>query len=247
MANLIAANYDDGTGQIVDQNLKTHSQPFVAKFSGFKKCLLASLVVSSTASRTSDIVTVTATAHGITTGTTYVGFRFFYPGSPSLVAGWYDSILSIPDANTITFSAPGANFGSESINGGAIYTTNTTIQGQGVIPGGILGDNSTARLSVTSGGGVTGATKTIRPFVNGISLGQATATGFPFSVREWELISYSATALACVFIQYNGASSSFITVAVDKTQDIFIQLQLAVSAAADFVVLYPPARINIVI
>lgn len=102
--------YTDGGGireaRVPDDYSGLGSQPFVVKFPDFRKSLLASLVVSSTAARTSDIVTVTATAHGITTGTTYVGFRFFYPGSPSLAAGWYDSIVSIPDANTITFNAP---------------------------------------------------------------------------------------------------------------------------------------------
>lgn len=217
------------------------------RFADFRKSLLASLVVSSTASRTNGLVTVSATGHGITTGTLYSGFRFFYPGSPSLAAGWYDSIGSIPTANTLTFYAPGPDFASESVNGAAAYTTNTTVQGQGVIPGGTFGDNSAVRLSVVGGGGLTGATKTIRPLVNGTTLGQATATGFPFNTRDWELVSHSATALACTFIQYNGAASSFQTVTVDKAQDIPVQLQLTVSAAADFVVVYPPARIQFII
>lgn len=217
------------------------------RFTDFRKSLLASLVANSTASRTNGLVTVTATGHGITTGTLYSGFRFFYPGSPSLAAGWYDSIVSVPDANTLTFTAPGPDFASESVNGAAAYTTATTVQGQGIIPGGTFGDNSAVRLSVAGGGGLTGATKTIRPLVNGTGLGQATATGFPFNTRDWELISYHATAIACSFVQYNGAGSSFLTATVDKAQDIPVQLQLTVSAAADFVVVYPPARIQFII
>ena len=243
MANMIAANYDDSTEQIIDQSFRTHSQPSVLKFSGFKKCLLASLVLSSTASRTSDIVTVTATAHGITTGTTYVGFRFFYPGSPSLAAGWYDSILSIPDANTITFSAPGANFGSESVNGGAVYTIFTTVAGQCIIPGGLLTDNNVVRIAVPGSGGLTAAIKSVRPFVNSTGLNTATAAGFPFNIREWELFSILSNSLACAFIQYNGAASSFATVTVDKSQDITVQFQVAVSAAGDFIILYISPRV----
>ena len=83
------------------------STPIVKRFPTWPAntgILLASLVANSTASRTSNVVTITATGHGITTGSTYVGFRFYYPGSASLTAGFYDSILTIPDANTITFS-----------------------------------------------------------------------------------------------------------------------------------------------
>lgn len=217
------------------------------RFADFRKSLLASLVANSTASRTNGLVTIAAAAHGIPTGNLYSGFRFFYPGSPSLAAGWYDSIGSVPTANSLTFYAPGPDFASESVNGAAAYTTTTTVQGQGVIPGGTFGDNSAVRLSVVGGGGLTGAAKTIRPLVNDTSLGQAVATGFPFSTRDWEIVSHSATALASTFIQYNGAASSFLTVTVDKTQDIPVQLQLTVSAAADFMVVYPPARIQLII
>ena len=77
--------YTDGGGireaRVPDDYSGNGSQSFILKFPGFRRSLLASLVASSTASRTSDIVTITATAHGIPTGATYVGFRFFYPGS----------------------------------------------------------------------------------------------------------------------------------------------------------------------
>lgn len=179
MANLIAANYDDGTEQIVDQNFRSHPQPTILKFSGFKKCLLASLVASSTASRTSDIVTITATAHGINTGSTYVGFRFFYPGSPSLAAAWYDSILSIPDVNTITFSAPGANFSSESINGGVAYTTLTDVASL-TVPAAFMSPGTNMSLVGYSGGDTTSATKQIRTYLNTLNVHTHGVTTTPF-------------------------------------------------------------------
>lgn len=92
---------------------------------GFRRSLLASLVLTSTAARSKGLVTVTATAHGIPTGATCVGARFFYPGSPSLLAGWYDSVTEVT-ANTVSFTNAGADFGSESVNGGAIYTAETS-------------------------------------------------------------------------------------------------------------------------
>lgn len=169
MANLIAANYGYGTDQILDQNFRSNPQPSIIKFPGFKRSLLASLVLTSTASRTSDIVTVTATAHGIPTGATYVGYRFFYPGSPSLAAGWYDSIVSIPDANTLTFNAPGADFGSESINGGAIYTTLTDVASV-VIPANLIAADVNISAIGYRGGDTSSNAKSLRTYLNGLNV-----------------------------------------------------------------------------
>ena len=95
-------------------------------FSNFAPRLLASLVASSVAECTSGVVTVTATAHGIV-ATAFDGFEFYYPGSPSLAAGWYSN-FSRTSADVLTFSAPGtANFVSESVNAGAAMTSEITI------------------------------------------------------------------------------------------------------------------------
>jgi len=235
--------YTDGGGirecKVPDDFSGMGSVPFVLKFPGFKKCLLASLVASSTASRTSNIVTITATAHGITTGSTYVGFRFFYPGSPSLAAGWYDSIVSVPDANTITFNAPGADFSSESVNGGAAYTTATQVSGAGIIPAGYLLDvTKSVSMAIPMGGGGTAATKTLKMTFNGVALLSSTATTACFGCRRSEIYSVSNTQIGAFFSVQNGSSSSAPSVAVDKTTDISVGVQLTISAAADFIVLY---------
>ena len=69
--------YTDGGGireaRVPDDYSGNGSQSFILKFPGFRKSLLASLVASSTASRTSGVVTITATAHHIIPqGTRYV-------------------------------------------------------------------------------------------------------------------------------------------------------------------------------
>jgi hypothetical protein len=235
--------YTDGGGirecKVPDDFSGMGSVPFVLKFPGFKKCLLASLVASSTASRTSNIVTITATAHGITTGSTYVGFRFFYPGSPSLAAGWYDSIVSVPDANTITFNAPGTNFSSESVNAGAAYTTATQVSGAGIIPAGYLLDvTKSVSMAIPMGGGGTAATKTLKMTFNGVALLSSTATTACFGCRRSEIYSVSNTQIGAFFSVQNGSSSSAPSVTIDKTTDISVGVQLTISAAADFIVLY---------
>lgn len=144
------------------------------RFPGFRKSLLASLVANTTASRTDGLVTVAATAHGITTGATYVGFRFFYPGSANLAAGWYDSIVEVANANTLTFTAPGPDFASESVNGAAAYTTLTAITSV-VIPGGTIRPYSRITSNLFRSGDTTPTTKNIRNVFAGSQVGLSTA------------------------------------------------------------------------
>ena len=174
--------YTDGGGireaRVSDDYSGNGSQPFVLKFPGFRRSLLASLVASSTASRTSDIVTITATAHGIPTGATYVGFRFFYPGSAGLAAGWYDSITDV-QTNTISFNAPGANFGSQSVNGAAIYTTLTDVTSITIPASMILPDTSISVVGYR-GGDTSANAKQLRTYLNGLNVSTTSATATPF-------------------------------------------------------------------
>lgn len=168
------------TGDAVhDAAHATIGAPYSMRFPGFSRSLLASLVASSTAARTSNVVTVTATAHGITTGATFVGLNFFYPGSASLAAGWYGPIVSIPDANTITFTAAGANFSSESVNGGAAYTSLTDIAS--VL---IHGEQMVADASISifgyRGGDSTSTSKTLRLYLNGQNVHTQGLTTTPY-------------------------------------------------------------------
>ncbi len=209
-------------------------------FSGFRKSLLASLVANSTASRSNGLVTIAATSHGITTGATYQGFRFFYPGSTSLAAEWYDSVVSIPDANTITFFAPGDDFGSQSINSAAAYTTQVVVPGSVVLPAHSFSDSMRIRVSASCGGGTTGATKSWRPFVNGLALAALTGTSLPFTTREADLISSLPGQIGMIVV--GGSGSSMTSVAVNPTTELTITNALTISAAADFAaILVPPA------
>lgn len=149
------------------------------KFPGFRRSLLASLVASSTASRTNGLVTIAATAHGITTGALYQGYRFFYPGSPSLAAGWYDSIVEVATANSLSFSAPGADFGSESINGAAAYTTLTEVASVD-IPGALIVPDLHISLIGYRGGDTTANAKTVRTYLNGLNVHTDGLTTTPF-------------------------------------------------------------------
>ena len=232
--------YTDGGGireaRVPDDFSGMGSVPFVLKFPGFKKCLLASLAASGNqASRTSNIVTIAATAHGIPTGSTYVGFRFFYPGSASLAAGWYDSITDV-QTNTISFNAPGANFGSENVNGGVAYTTLTTINSL-IIPAGTVKPNTRITTNILRSGDTTTVTKTVRNVFSTRQLGVGTQTTGP---QCWHRMSIHCDETGGLAVANNdGAGAiSLATGTIDFSVDQTFSISGSLSAASGFLVVY---------
>ena len=212
------------------------------RFPGFKKSLLASLVANSTASRVNGLVTITATAHGITTGSTYQGFRFFYPGSANLSAGWYDSIVSIPDANTLTFSAPGPDFASESVNGAAAYTSLTAITSV-TIPGGTLKSGSRITSQFFRFGDSTAATKAVRNVFGVAQLGLSTATTGPAATHRLTISVETDTpplsSRSYAPAGYDGAVwNSLSSAGIDLTIDQSFGLHGSISAAGGFLTIH---------
>lgn len=240
-AKLADSNLSGGTAYVqttIPESIdETRSSPFVLKFPDFRPSLLASLVASSTASRTNGVVTVTATAHGITTGALYTGFRFFYPGSASLPAGWFDSILSIPDANTLTFSAPGPNFSSESINAGAAYTTLTSIVST-TIPGGLLKPFTRITSVLFRSGDLTATTKNLRNVFGGNQLGLSGATTTAHGTHRLTIhIEDGGKAYAAATA--DGLLANALPLyTVDVSQDQTFAIAGSLSAAAAFVALH---------
>lgn len=232
--------YTDGGGireaRVPDDFSGMGSLPFVLKFPGFKKCLLASLAASGNqASRTSNIVTIAATAHGVTTGSTYVGFRFFYPGSASLAAGWYDSVTDV-QTNTISFNAPGADFGSENVNGGVAYTTLTTINSL-IIPAGMVKPNTRITANVFRSGDTTSVTKTIRNVFSTRQLGVGTQTTGPQCWHRMSIHCDETSGYAAAISDGNGAIS-FASGAIDFSVDQTFSISGSLSAASGFLVVY---------
>ena len=232
--------YDSGGGSRDVPVSSGAGQINVLKFTGFPAnagTLLASLVASSTASRTSNIVTITATAHGITTGTTFVGYRFYYPGSPSLAAGWYDNILTIPDANTITFSANGADFSSESINSGSAWTSYVDIVTT-TLSGGTLRDGSSVTLFVARDGGATAAFKYIQLSLGGGNAGINAFTTMPKSIYRASLVCIRTNKQYVTQANTdNVGTTALYPLTKDITTDLVVAIRGSVTAAGDFLVL----------
>lgn len=215
--------------------------PYALTQSNFQRCILASLVASTTAARTSNVVTITATAHGVPN--TYNGFRLYYPGSAGLAAGWVDNI-TVVDANTITFPSVGADFTSQSVNSAAAYTTATNIPTGILIPAGMITDSTVGRYIINTVSLNTAATKTIRPLIAGGSfIGPAqTGTTFPCQVHEWDFSMINSTQLAGQSVNPGSSSLNSLT-AFNPLIDNYVVSQLTVSAAQDFVALISPPKI----
>lgn len=232
---------DDGGGiysrPVPENFLNFGAFPYTISPLNFVRSIVASLVTSTTAARASNVVTITATAHGVPN--TYNGFRFYYPGSPTLAAGWVDNI-TVVDANTITFPSVGANFSSESVNAGAAYVTATNISTPFMIPAGMVTDSSQGKIILSTTSLNTAATKTIRPFLGATGFGPAQAgTTFQCSSKEWDFGMINATQMGSqIHAPGNGGSSSLSSVfTFSPAADNLITLQLTVSAAQDFLAL----------
>lgn len=230
---------DDGGGiysrPVPENFLNFGAFPYAISPLNFVRSIVASLVTSTTAARASNVVTITATAHGVPN--TYNGFRFYYPGSPTLAAGWVDNI-TVVDANTITFPSIGANFSSESVNAGAAYVTATNISTPFMIPAGMITDSSQGRIIVSVASLNTAATKTLRPFLGATGFGPAqTGTTFHCSSKEWDFGMLNATQLVPqIQAPNNGGSSSLGSILTfNPAADNLVTLQLTVSAAQDFI------------
>lgn len=216
--------------------------PYALKFPNWPAnagCLLASLAASSTASRTANVVTVSATGHGITTGTMYVGFRFYYPGSANLAADWYDSILSVPDANSLTFTATGPDFAAESINSGSAWTTATDIAST-TIQGGTLKDQSKVRANLFRDGSTTGGIKTITLAFGGSVVNQHNLTTTPRleSVMMFRCIGLNKQIGSGSGSEGIPTGTAMLSITKDVMVDQIVAIRGTLSAASEFIAIF---------
>ena len=168
---LTAASSDGGIdtrGQTVTLN---YCVPYVLQFPDLTApSILASFVAGTTASQSGTTVTVSATSHGIVGSTARDGHRIYFPGSPSIPAGWYGGFAWI-NANTVTFQRTmSATVASESVNGGVAFISTITAATLN-LPGGTMGPRGRLTLVYERAGDSTAGTKTIRLALGGSVLG----------------------------------------------------------------------------
>ncbi len=202
--------------------------------------ILPSLAASSTAACTSGVVTVTATAHGIP-ATNFDGYTVYYPGSPSLAAGWYGG-MSRTGVDTITFSAPSsADFVSESVNAGAAFVSEVTFDSLVLKPGAIaVGD--TIYLPVYRCSNSAASTKTTRVKVGATTMCQNanSSTTAIYGTSTFALMVDTSTSIISAASTEGSMTGTQTRVAVDIASDVTISVTGQVSAASQFLAMIFP-------
>lgn len=212
--------------------------PIVLRIPGFRTSLLASLVAGATATRTGLTVVISATGHGIP-ASTYDGWRFFIPPTPSLPSGvWADSVVRT-DTNTLTCTLPagtnGADFVGESVNGGAAYTTETTIYSL-VIPANTLTNGSSLIWRVRKDQFSSTNNKTLKLYLENAIIGLApastAASGALCSESQADIINGKLFSNSATIGVGNSATSVW---ALDFTNDRTLYFKGMVSSAGEYI------------
>lgn len=212
----------------------------VFPFPNFAPRLLAALVASSTAACTSGVVTVTATSHGIP-ATNFDGYVVYYPGSPSLAAGWYSN-MSRTSADAITFSAPGvADFVSESVNAGAAFTSEVTFDSM-VLKAGTLTVGDTIYVPVYRASNSAVSAKTTRVKVGATTMCQNvnSSTSAIYGTSTFALMVDTGTSIISAATTEGGMTSAQTKVAVDIASDITLSVTGQINAASQFLAMIFP-------
>lgn len=211
--------------------------PRIFKFPNFKPYLLASLVAGATYSQSGNTVTVTATGHGLPTNKN--GYRFFWPGSVAIAAGWYEGFEYV-DANTFTFINPA----SQAVPAGTALTAAlpylSPVQGPTLtLPGGSVGATGGLSLRLVRSGDSLSAGKYWRLYVAGVLVNSALAT------------TSSTMSVASVSAYVNGVgklvagsfggtdnttntSANMYAVTVDLSADQIVDVRLLLSQASQW-------------
>ncbi len=213
---------------------------FPLDFPNFRPTLLASLVAGATATRVGLTVTVTATAHGVP-ATTYDGFRYFIPPTPSLPSGAWASSVVRTDANTLTCTLPdgtaGSDFAGESINSGAAYTTQTELCVM-TVPANTLRPKAKVSAAFMRGGDTTATTKTLRLQFAGSNVCGLTAGATPFMDGKMGFrVLDNGYRISVSGVAEGAVVAAIVTAAIDTTIDNSLQFLGTLSAGAAFLAL----------
>jgi len=207
--------------------------PTILKFPDFKPSILASFVVGTTAAQSGNTVTVTATAHLIVGSAAKNGWRIYWPGSPSIAAGWYDNFAYV-DANTITFYNPvSQTVASESMNAGAIFVAQVTIASI-TIPGGAMGSNGRITARYVRAGDNTAGNKISRMLFAGYQMTSNGATTSGCITAQMTIVNRSASLQTSTNSYDAAAGSGYSASGIDTSTDKVVSFTMQVSNASQW-------------
>lgn len=204
-------------------------------FLGFQPSIVASFVAGATAAQSGTTVTVTANAHGIIGDNTRDGFRIYFPGSPSIPAGWYNGFAWV-SANAISFQRGTATVASEQVNGGAAFISAVEVA-SATIKGGLLSAMSRLTCYLTRRSDTSAATKTVRVKLDGTQLAASVSTSTPnFVSQRLGFVCQSPSSQTGLAQMENTASAQApYNGAVDTTADCTLTVEAQLSAAGAYI------------
>jgi len=220
----------------LDSHLSQHSDICVPLSLGLVPSIMPSLVTSTTASQSGNVVTVSATAHGIP-ATVFDGWRVWYPGSASIPAGWYLD-FSRTSADAFTFSNPTSQtVASESVNAGAFVSAFVEVC-RGTIPGGLLGKNGRGEARLILHGGTTAAVKYARLNIGSSLISHGSGTSVASGVHSFSFSNLGNESKQRGFQSRDGTqlgSASVYLTNVDLSVDQPVYITVSANAAGDYV------------
>ena len=232
------ARWSDGDGSgLVKPNGTLLQVAQKIPFGDFVPSLISALAVSSTASQSGTTVTVivggaSPVPHGITAAKN--GYRYYYPGSASIPAGWYGGWTYV-SANVFSFTAPTpATVSVEPVNSGAIFTATVTCCNAN-IPGGLFAPNGQLSASYMRSGDVLTGARALKLSYGGTLLGQD-IRAVPTNANGTSGItihSITSTSQICAGAvpDFSAGSNSVIQGSVDQSLDKLLTLSMSVAAA----------------
>lgn len=208
------------------------------RFGGFSApSMLASLNTGAAADAVDGVVTVTSTSHGLPTNNSlYGGFKFFYPGSASLAAGWYSNYKYLT-ANTFSFSAPGADFASESISATLPYTAQTTVCTT-VLPANSMLAGSQLTVSVDCAGTNAATGKSVRASIGSTVFASKTLNAAPAVSCDFRLTAITSGVQFSTATNVGAGTTTTSAYTKDLTADQLVDVSLILTAANEYAILY---------
>ena len=233
------ARFSDSTGaRLVRPDGTAVGYPATYSPSDFRPTILASLVAGATASRSGNTVTVAATGHGVVGSNSKNGYRIYFPGSPSIPAGFYDGFVWI-SADSFTFqTASSGTVSSELINGGAAFVSAVDFA-QMTVSAGMLRAGSRVAAVVSRLSDVTASLKSVGISYGGSPVSYVSLVSGPnaISQRIGFVVPVASKQIGFTLHENTTSNSSQITRSINTAVDNQLTIYGQVSAAGSYIVI----------
>ena len=233
------ARFSDSTGaRLVLPNGAAVGYPATYSPADFRPSIIASLVAGATASRSGNTVTVSATGHGVVGSNSKNGYRIYFPGSPSIPAGFYDGFVWISNGSFTFETTSSGTVSSESINGGAAFVSAVDFA-QMTVPAGMLRAGSRVAAVVSRLSDVTASLKSVGISYGGSPVSYVALVSGPnvISQRIGFIVPVASKQIGFTLHENSPSSAAQITRSINTAVDNQLTIYGQVSAAGSYIVI----------